>query len=118
MLYASWPRAWSSHIRLEHLPGSGEKFTLSATNLFPHGYGLNSSPFELEENGDGGEFGYFVLEDSDAPAGGDKRGTEGKEKVRGLALLLDREAVRARERASGIGEVEEVADVWFEKVGE
>lgn len=46
-LLASWPRLWSSHLRLYHRDGN--TFTMSAGQpfLFLEGYGRDKSPFQL-----------------------------------------------------------------------
>lgn len=90
-LYATWPRAWSSHVRLTHLEGN--QFTALPTTLYPNGYGRNTTPFE-EISGTG--LVEFVVE------GG---------KVAGFSL---RESVgEETNREKKGGSVEETADAWF-----
>ncbi|THH28090.1 hypothetical protein EUX98_g6096, partial [Antrodiella citrinella] len=45
-LYASWPRVWTSHIRIVH--EHGNLFKLGIPQLFPQGYGGNTSSFEMK----------------------------------------------------------------------
>lgn len=42
-LYASWPRFWTSHLRLQHVGGTS--FKMDVTTLFPAGYGKDTTPF-------------------------------------------------------------------------
>lgn len=90
-LYATWPRAWSSHVRFSHLEGN--QFAISPTTLYPNGYGRNTTPFE-EVSGTG--LVEFVVESSKVVGFG-LSGTVGEE--------TDREKKG--------GSVEEIADVWF-----
>ncbi|KAJ3002538.1 hypothetical protein NUW54_g4980 [Trametes sanguinea] len=43
-LYAAYRTLWSSHIRLRH--HSGDRFNITASEIFPQGYGKNTSAFE------------------------------------------------------------------------
>lgn len=53
-LYSHWPRVWASHFNLTYSTHSGSDgrnhlhtFILTATALFPDGYGKNTKPFEV-----------------------------------------------------------------------
>ncbi|KAI0944294.1 hypothetical protein AcW1_002041 [Taiwanofungus camphoratus] len=100
-LYGAWPRIWSSHLRMVHQ--EGESFSLQFTSLFPQGYGVNPVAFETWETGTSHGRAVFAVEDQ-----------AGQRKVKGFGLMIDDEAVKARERAGG--GVEDVADAWFTKV--
>lgn len=93
-LYGAWPRTFSSHIRvLQTSPG---EFGFAIEALYPHGYGKNESPFQMEAIVATTEFLY------------DNHG-----EVKGLGLFqLTGEKT---EQEKGPGSVEERADVWFEK---
>ena len=57
-LLAAWPRVWSSHLRMTPVDN---KFTAQFTALFPHGYGVDRSPFEAK----GGKYSVeFTAEDT------------------------------------------------------
>lgn len=45
-LLAAWPRVWSSHLRMVHFDDN--IFIVEFTALFPRGYGVNTSPFEVK----------------------------------------------------------------------
>ncbi|OBZ75017.1 hypothetical protein A0H81_05171 [Grifola frondosa] len=101
-LYVAWRRMWSTHARLVHR--DGDAFGVTATALFPHGYGKNESAFETYEEGEAEGRAEFVFEE-----------VKGVKKVKGLALMIDEHAVAARARQTR-GTVEEIADAWFVKV--
>jgi len=61
-LKAAWPRIWSSHLRLVHTQDN--KFDVSATALFPEGYGVSKTPFETSELDNYVGYAEFVLDDS------------------------------------------------------
>ncbi|TCD62785.1 hypothetical protein EIP91_006403 [Steccherinum ochraceum] len=53
-LYAEYGTMWSSHIRLRY--AGGNDFYMSLPELFPHGYGKDTTPFEVNSLGeDSGE---------------------------------------------------------------
>jgi hypothetical protein len=99
-LFAAWPRAWLVHLQLLHLEAN--KFSMKITNLYPHGYGKDTSAFEqsisLEE--DDSAFVEFVVRHG---------------KVVGCGFFGTIGQGTERER-TGVT-VEERADVWFERVG-
>ncbi|KZV70801.1 beta-lactamase/transpeptidase-like protein [Peniophora sp. CONT] len=98
-LYASWPRLWSSHLRLVRV--NGARFAFRPGSLYPHGYGLNRTAFETceLECGQGGNAPWadFVIE-GDNVIGFGLRGSLGDEKT-----MLEKEG----------GSVQERADAWF-----
>ncbi|KAI8992781.1 beta-lactamase/transpeptidase-like protein [Trametes punicea] len=97
-LYGAYRTLWSSHVRLRH--HSGDRFNITFTALFPHGYGNNSSAFETYETGEAEGWVEFSVEGP---------------KVAGFGLVIDEAAVMARQRRLG-GSIEDVADAWFIKV--
>nr|GAT58962.1 predicted protein [Mycena chlorophos] len=104
-LYAKWERVWGTHVRLTPvlLEGAGGAgvYKVEMTTLYPRGYGMDTSPFE-----DPGDelVARFVF------------GDERVGKVLGLGLfgVAQGETLRARKG----GSVQEMADVWFEKVSD
>lgn len=94
-LYGAWPRLWTSHIRLVHI--NGTRFDCFPTQLFPRGFGKNTTAFETFES----RLGYvdFVVE------GGVVIG----------AGLSDTVGERTNLEKKG-GSVEETADAWFVRV--
>jgi hypothetical protein len=88
-LYAAWPRFWSSHLRVR--PATG---LFDAINLFPAGYGRNTSAFETP-----GEPASAVEFDI---------GEDGR--VYGMGVRWDDFPKRSK------GSVEERAQVWFHRV--
>jgi hypothetical protein len=99
-LYATWPRIWSSHLRLDRRDNT--TFGVGPVALFPRGYGNNASAFEM--GAEGAEMGVRA----EFEFGADGR-------VVGLGLLGLVGEVTERER---IGlTVEERAEVWFRRVG-
>lgn len=117
-LLASWPRIWSSHLRLTHK--SGNKFWLAPSSLFPEGYGRNATPFDTWDwEGDGP--GEAVMEFEVALGDGVRGTEEGTGNIMGMGLgsTLDNEGVSNREKkwASKKGStVWDVADAWWDRV--
>ncbi|KAI0767194.1 beta-lactamase/transpeptidase-like protein [Fomes fomentarius] len=102
VLYAAFPRVWSTHMRLRHTNRNSFAVTLSA--LFPHGYGRDTTPFEQYESQVGVGRAEFVV-DGDTGA------------VVGFALITEEEAAVARARASRDGGAPgAIGDAWFAKV--
>ena len=101
-LYAIFPSLWFSHARLRRREGN--TFGLSSTFLFPHGYGKDTTPFELGMVGDAEATVEFVFEPTEArmvePIGMGIRGLVGE--------------TTNRERAGG--SVEKISEVYFTKV--
>lgn len=93
-LFAIFPSILSTHVRLT--PLQGNQFTLTFTNLFPAGYGKNTTPFEAPEGDIVAEFA--------------KQGN----RVVGLGFLSIDGEVSDRQKDGG--SVEEIADVWFAKI--
>jgi hypothetical protein len=88
-LYAAWPRFWSRHLRVRPATGRFEP-----ANLFPAGYGRNTSAFEMPM-----DFGAAVEFDV---------GENGS--VYGMGVRWSDFPER------GKGSVEERAQVWFRRV--
>jgi hypothetical protein len=126
-LYAAWPRLTSSHFRLVRVPVGDDAniwgnntFAFRPTQLYPNGYGRNTSAFETDTLADyesmrrqpaeGGGRMEFVLEK-------DKR-KDGKVRVIGVGWFgtVDYGVVPNREKPGRT--VQDRADVWFEKVGD
>ncbi|EMD35204.1 hypothetical protein CERSUDRAFT_116672 [Gelatoporia subvermispora B] len=101
-LFASWPRVWSTHLRMQQR--GADAFGVVATALFPHGYGANTSAFEVWGIDDSTGRVQFVVED-----GGPKR------RIAGFAMTMDEAAAAARKRA-GAKDPEGTADVYFKRV--
>jgi hypothetical protein len=107
VLYAAWPRADISHVRLVRLPHSPHTFALRTTELFPRGFGRSGSAFEtdalgaLDEQPGEGRWEFDV----------DERG-----RMRGAGWfgVAGPGIVTARERTAG--SLEERCDVWMAKV--
>ncbi|KAI0645099.1 beta-lactamase/transpeptidase-like protein [Trametes meyenii] len=97
-LYAAWPRVWSSHIRLRHI--SGNTFGLVFPQLFPQGYGQNTTAFEFYDSVISVGRVEFVVDNG---------------QVSGFAMITDEAAAAARSRRT-TGTVRDVGDAWFEKV--
>jgi hypothetical protein len=88
-LYAAWPRFWSSHLRVRLTTG-----LFDPTNLFPTGFGRNTSAFESPR-------------EPEASAEFDV-GDDGR--VRGMGVRWGDFPARSK------GSVEERAQVWFRRV--
>lgn len=102
VLYAAFPRVWSTHMRLRHTNRNSFAVTLSA--LFPHGFGRDTTPFEQYESQVGVGRAEFVV-DGDTGA------------VVGFTLITEEEAAVARARASRDGGAPKaIGDAWFTKV--
>ncbi|OJT11117.1 hypothetical protein TRAPUB_12401 [Trametes pubescens] len=97
-LYGAYSSIWSTHARLSH--HSHDTFNLTFSVVFPHGYGANTTAFEDYMVGFSQGRADFVVE-----------GTE----VTGFALVIDEDAVVARQQRTG-GTLKETADAWFAKV--
>ncbi|KAJ7151105.1 beta-lactamase/transpeptidase-like protein [Mycena filopes] len=96
-LYSLWPRFWSSHFRLT-LGSDWNEFTASPTTLYVDGYGADRTPFEDAASATGWRV-RFVVEDGD---------------VLGFGLfgVAEGESWRAKKG----GRVQDVADVWFDRI--
>jgi hypothetical protein len=88
-LYAAWPRFWSSHLRVRLTTG-----LFDPTNIFPTGFGRNTSAFESPR-------------EPEASAEFDV-GDDGR--VRGMGVRWGDFPARSK------GSVEERAQVWFRRV--
>lgn len=101
VLYAAWPSVWVSHARLLH--EDGDRFHLSATYLFPGGYGRDKSPFHSDVTPETVALAEFLVE----------VGEEGME-VKGLALngLVGEKTEQQRIG----GTMEETAEIWLRKI--
>ena len=98
-LYGPFHTIWTSHLHLQHL--SGDAFQFTFTELFPHGYGQNTSAFEGFEYGPLGGWVEFQVDKT-------------KGVVEGFSLVVDEDACAARARNVG-GLLSETADAWFVK---
>lgn len=96
VLYSTWPRMWSSHLRLTRIDDSDSQFDLVFTNLYPTGYGRNTTPFEFPQ-------GEIVVEFVVA-----------KGKVSGVGLIGTVGEETDRQKQGGT--IEQIADVWFDKL--
>ena len=99
-LYGAYESVWATHVRLEHF--AGDVFNITLTAILPHGFGRNTSAFELYETGTSGGWVEFAV---GADAG----------EVEGFAFFTDAPACAARARKTGGGS-REAADAWFERV--
>ncbi|KAI0090893.1 beta-lactamase/transpeptidase-like protein [Irpex rosettiformis] len=98
-LYVALSSLWTQQSRLHRVDGN--RFQLRLTYLFPHGYGNDTSPFELTYYNGFNSNVTFVVEDNNL--------------VTGFALdSFDVEGVVQRKK--GNGSIEEKADVWFDKI--
>ncbi|PSR76801.1 hypothetical protein PHLCEN_2v8182 [Hermanssonia centrifuga] len=105
MLYARLPNSISiSHVRLRQK--HGDSFALSATNLFPHGYGLDESPFETWDPTSQEATAEFVVEEADISNKSPRR-------VLGLGLMDLSGELTERRR---LNSVEQRSEVWFTKL--
>jgi hypothetical protein len=95
-LYLGISSLWIPNARL-HRIGS-DRFKVAATHLFPDGYGKDKSPFELSELGEYAAWVHFVAED---------------DKVVGFGLTYPTDEPTLRQRKGG--NVQQTADVWFDK---
>ncbi|VDC03880.1 unnamed protein product [Peniophora sp. CBMAI 1063] len=93
-LYASWPRLWTSHLRLSY--AGDMRFVAQASQLFPQGFGKNTTPFEQIS---GTVFADFVVRDDGEVLGFGLFGFVGE---------------RTNREKKG-GSIEETAEVWFDK---
>lgn len=112
-LLASWPRMWSSHLRLTHK--SGNKFWFAPSSLFFEGYGRNTTPFGTWDWGAG--LGEAVVE-FQVDFDGEDDGEVGKVVGMGLIETLDDDGVSNREKkwAGKDGStVFDVADAWWDR---
>ncbi|KAI0632695.1 beta-lactamase/transpeptidase-like protein [Trametes polyzona] len=96
-LRGAYPSVWSTHVRLRHR--THDTFELVFVAEFPHGYGRDTTAFEVYEPGFSDGRAEFVVEDG---------------KVAGFSFVIDEEAVAARQRRLG-GGLKETADAWFTK---
>lgn len=99
-LYASWPRLWTSHIRLLH--SGGNSFKVGVMKLFPQGYGKNSTPFAEGVFGDDEYDAEFAIEDGVV---------KGLAFYNGFAFM----AGFVREKKQGV-ELKDIAEVYFTRV--
>ncbi|CDO69943.1 hypothetical protein BN946_scf184836.g17 [Trametes cinnabarina] len=100
-LYGSFRTLWSSHVRFIH--HSGDTFNVTFTQIFPQGYGRNTSAFETYESGEGEGHVVFTV------------AAEGPE-ILGFALVVDQDAVAARMRRSKGASLGEAADALFFRI--
>lgn len=109
-LYGAYTSVWASHVRMSLADsaraspeGAKDVFAMRFVQLFPRGFGSNTTPFETHETGFGEGWVEFVV-----GAGGE---------VQGFALVLDEGAYAARRRRAGpsVG-LRDVADAWFVRV--
>ncbi len=105
-LYARIPSLWISYGRLRWKEGNS--FALSGTNLFPHGYGSDESPFETWEAGEA--TAEFVVEQADSTG----NLSSGIPRVLGLGIMDLSGEVTERSRLPG--GIKERAEIWFTKV--
>ena len=100
-LYATWPRVWSSHLRLTRSSPASLSFSARLPRLFPEGYGRDRTPFEYWDSNMSVGYAEFVVENGE---------------VVGFALVMDGVAASARAaRKPGAG-AREVGDAWFRRV--
>ena len=104
-LYAAWSRVFADHIRLTYM--SDAEFNLQTTSLFPNGYGANTTAFETAVSGESDGTVTFVLSNSSS--------ADADAEVLGFGLVMDTDAVAARQRA-GAQDVREWADARLDKV--
>lgn len=97
-LFATWPRIWSSHLRLQQT-AQPQRFSIDLTYLFPVGYGRNKTAFEISETGSAKGIVDFVIDNSGRVIGFGLFGLNG---------------VPAPETV-GVS-VQESGEVWFDKV--
>lgn len=112
-LLAEWPRVWRiSHLRLSRRNSSSctrfhsesvYTYAVEPTALFPLGHGEDKTPFEVTLGQDNGAEVRFVV-------------LEGK--VKGLGVFGTAEGVEGgrTEREKKARNVEEGADVWFDRI--
>lgn len=100
-IYAIIPSVWVSHGRLHHLEDN--KFYLTGTYLFPHGYGKDQTPFEMGDNDNPSLIVEFVM-DPDIREGSKVVGA-------GLRGFVGETTIQEREG----GTIEETAEVYFIK---
>ncbi|VDC03891.1 unnamed protein product [Peniophora sp. CBMAI 1063] len=93
-LYAAWPRFSTSHMRASYV--GGMRFVVQALQLYPEGYGKNTTPFALAS---GSAFADFVVRD------------DGEVLGFGLFGLVGEKTNREKKG----GNIEETADVWFDR---
>ncbi|KAI0087730.1 beta-lactamase/transpeptidase-like protein [Irpex rosettiformis] len=99
-LYLAIPNTWVRSARLVRLTKKPYQFNMTFTYLFPHGYGKNESPFELNEKGEFIEEAQFVVN---------------KEGVAGFGMS-NNDVTEVTERQRRGGSVKDMAGVWFEKL--
>ncbi|EIW78707.1 beta-lactamase transpeptidase-like protein [Coniophora puteana RWD-64-598 SS2] len=95
-LTAAWPRTWSTHVRMS--PLGGVDFVIEFTALFPHGYGKDETPFEINEEGMSKGVATFVI------------GEDGK--ISGFGVSGLARGLMGRQE----GSVQNTAEVWFGRV--
>lgn len=102
-LYLIFPTIWLSNGRLRHTRDN--IFGLSVTALFPHGYGKDTSPFEIWNPMEPDTiFAEFVVEASEG----------GHTEVVGMAVNGLVDELTERQRMGG--SIEETAEIYFVKV--
>lgn len=115
-LLASWPRIWSSHVRLTHK--SGNKFWFAPSTLFLEGYGRDTTPCDTW-NWEGEGLGEAIIEFEVVKDGlGYPENGNGKVVGMGLRETLDNEGVSNREKKWAGKEgatVRDVADTWWDR---
>lgn len=97
-LFAKWSRLWSTHVRLIHLSDS-KSVNIQITTLFTDGFGVDKTPFETFENGEGEVVAEFVVEDG---------------RVLGLGVFgIPGDLTKRRGDT-----VQARAEVWFDKISD
>lgn len=95
-LYCAFPNLWVSHARMRRLKGN--VFDLTATYIFPEGYGRDKSPFETSETGQTGVEMRFLVED-------------GSVKGFGISGLVGE--TTEIERIGGT--IKQIAEIWYDR---
>ncbi|KZV70776.1 beta-lactamase/transpeptidase-like protein [Peniophora sp. CONT] len=93
-LYAAWPRLSTSHLRFAY--AGGTRFAAQAVQLFPQGFGKNTTPFEISSQT---VYADFVVRD------------DGEVLGFGLFGLVGETTDREKKG----GSIEETAEVWFDR---
>ncbi len=98
-LYGSWPRIWSSHIRITPIRNT---FAFRCVGLYPEGYGKDTSPFS------GDSFALDFRAEFDVKDG----------EVKGMAVF-DSEplSIHFPPRPLPPGDLKDIADVYFVREG-
>ncbi|KAJ7049621.1 hypothetical protein C8F01DRAFT_1378250 [Mycena amicta] len=99
-LVAAWPRFWANYTRVSPIGDQDGSYAFQLTNLYTHGFGKNSTPFEDPALVWPAR---FVL------------GDDGK--AVGMGLFGVAVLPTIREQTNVNGSVKDTADVWFDRVG-